>query len=950
MPGTLDKQIQVRIKALVEGTRDAKELQTVLSSIQKQGGKKFDLDTRGASASGIKFVTVLRQLSPAADNVVNKVEGLSSALGPGAGLLGRAVPIVGVLAAIAGVGLLAGGAVFKLAQHAAEAGAKFHDLALETGLSVETLSGLELQLTQSGATLEDFSNGVFFLQKNLGAAAEGNKALKKTFADLGVTDANAALKDTEGTLRTVLKGLAALTDEGVRNAKGSEVLGRAYKQLRVFIADTNGDIDAAIKKARELGLVMSDDAADAADEFGDALDELRARAEGAGRVVGNEVIPQLSAALKDLSESLGDNRDPLTAFGEGLSEIILFGRLAASTLRDVIAAANSATDIPLFLNLNAQRLRNEQAINSGQRFDLTQPLTPEQIARGERERERALKRAGVFGDSDNITDRGGGKSKRESQLPQLLVELEKKVAEFNRVVEAGRIAARQAAADGALRLLKDQLEREQSLLDEQLATGFASIEDFYQRRGELQQDAIDAELKREREKQSALSQEFARIERQNGDELAFKKKEIDLDTKRPAAEREEQKRIAAQEASIKLEQELQRISAEIGQSTERVTVLERERAGLWERIARDQRAARAELEKQISDALDEINSLNGRTSQVAIRAINDRFSPLLDKIATEQGTDSPLYQAITELVGILSDRARIQELVERADLQGKILDVRSAEVRAQTRDNVLAEAAAQKELNDLAREYAERQLVILQNALTIAEANKEAKTVLDLRGRIAEVEALRNSAVTFGQQLEDTAINTAFDGLSNVLNTAVTDFRNLKSAGLDAVRSLLSALTQLILKAALLKILGAVLGGIGFGGASEGAGGSGAGSFLAGKFATGGVATRRGVYELAEEGPEGIINARALRNIGRGTIDFINRTGRLPSFAASGAPANFAPAAAAAPTQVTVPIRNVNVFDVDEIAEQLGAAGGLEKVVFNIISRNPQKFSRALKS
>lgn len=99
---------------------------------------------------------------------------------------------------------------------------------------------------------------MLFLHKNLGQAAEGNKELKKTFAELGVEDVNAALVDTEGALRAVLLALGKVESQGDRDRLGMEALGRAYKDLRVFIADTGGDIDATLEKARQAGLLMAD--------------------------------------------------------------------------------------------------------------------------------------------------------------------------------------------------------------------------------------------------------------------------------------------------------------------------------------------------------------------------------------------------------------------------------------------------------------------------------------------------------------------------------------------------------------------------------------------------------------------------------------------------------------------------------------------------------------------
>lgn len=233
--------------------------------------------------------------------------------------LATAAPIAGAaIAAVGGAAIAAGVAIFGLAQKTAEYGSKINDASLKTGLTAETLSGLDLQLKQSGTSMEALTRGIFLLQKNLEAMADGSKKGTAELQKLGLKPGQ--LGDTEAVLRTVLKYLAALPDEQKRNAEGARLMGRSYQELAVFVADTNGNIDQAIEKARELGLVMSQDAAKSADEFGDKLDELSNRAEGMGRTVGLVVIPAIMDAMKQLEVTV-----------KGLPDVVEGATFAAKT-------------------------------------------------------------------------------------------------------------------------------------------------------------------------------------------------------------------------------------------------------------------------------------------------------------------------------------------------------------------------------------------------------------------------------------------------------------------------------------------------------------------------------------------------------------------------------------------------------------------------------------------
>lgn len=267
-------------------------------------------------------------------------------------MTGSITAIAGPIVALVGGLIAVSREINKLSQEAIEAGSKFHDLSIQTGLNVETLSGLENQLKQSNTNLDQFNNGIFFLQKSLGAAAQGNKDLQATFAKLGIKDTNAALSDMEGTLRKVLTGLSGITDEGKRNVIGSEVMGRAYKDLRVFVEDLNGDVDGAIDKAKALGLVMSGEAAAGADRLGDRMDETRLRIERMRVELGGRFVASTEKALTTIDALLERNKGQwvgwknsvIDSIGQAadFSSLIFFGPTKAQGDR---AAAASAAEM-----------------------------------------------------------------------------------------------------------------------------------------------------------------------------------------------------------------------------------------------------------------------------------------------------------------------------------------------------------------------------------------------------------------------------------------------------------------------------------------------------------------------------------------------------------------------------------------------------------------------------
>lgn len=376
-------------------------------------GVVLDVQGQKAIAALESADRLLGKVGSAADNVR---KGLANAFGDGLRNIGANLANIK-----AGLDIVrdVGGFVFGLAKDAAEAGSKFHDLSVQTGLSVETLSGLRRTLKQSGTDMDSLARGVVQVQKNLGEMAGGSKEMQRAFAALGIKDARAALADTDGTVRTLIKSLAGIHDAGLRNALGAKLMGRGYKELAVFIAEAGGNLDEIIEKARKSGEVMSDEAADAADVFGDQLDALSDSASVAGRIIGLEAIPQITGAMRDLTSATESNASVLRSWGKELANIIEYGRFIAGAMSE-FSLSDDGHSYFAKLDKLYDRLRRERLKGEGKLFDLNAPMTPEQESRGARERARALamigvRPAGTGGGDDAIgAGGGGGKSKADS--------------------------------------------------------------------------------------------------------------------------------------------------------------------------------------------------------------------------------------------------------------------------------------------------------------------------------------------------------------------------------------------------------------------------------------------------------------------------------------------------------------------------------------------------------
>ena len=178
----------------------------------------------------------------------------SAALGVGAagaaaaaGLLlvvGAVAAVIAVLVAIPIVAV----SLFQLAAAAAETGSKFHDLAQETGASVEFISGLAPAADDSNSSVEELAKSLGKFNKLVGDANRGGKEATQTLLDFGIKPRE-AIKDQEAALEKVFKRILDLPPGIQRVIAAQEVFGAKTGAKMVPIIETlNGKVKETIQR------------------------------------------------------------------------------------------------------------------------------------------------------------------------------------------------------------------------------------------------------------------------------------------------------------------------------------------------------------------------------------------------------------------------------------------------------------------------------------------------------------------------------------------------------------------------------------------------------------------------------------------------------------------------------------------------------------------------------
>jgi hypothetical protein len=161
-------------------------------------------------------------------------------------------------------------------------GSQLHDLSVATGISVEQLDFLKYAAEQSGASIETLTKAARELQSN---GIDPNQ-----FEQIAAT-------------------IAAITDPTQRAQAAFEAFG---KKAGAALLPMLSDLPALRAQFEKLGGGFSGAMADAADEFGDSLGDLKLALRNVAIEVASALVPMIQSFTKWIAENMGAIRGWIT--------------------------------------------------------------------------------------------------------------------------------------------------------------------------------------------------------------------------------------------------------------------------------------------------------------------------------------------------------------------------------------------------------------------------------------------------------------------------------------------------------------------------------------------------------------------------------------------------------------------------------------------------------------
>ena len=232
-------------------------------------------------------------------------------------------------AAVAGGAVLAaavvavGAAANEAANHYAEYVSEVARGSKTTGISIEAMSGLKLAAEETGTSYDLLVTGLTRFGSTVVKAAEGGKQQQEMFQRLGISQEQVAAgeKDMLPLLMTVADRFKGMGSQVDRAAMARELFSRGGAELVNMLSQGSEGLKQFAEKARELGLVLTNDDVVAMREYKAALVAIKDQHEALEVTVGRTMLPMktsweiLDAAIVKTLFSMATWKDFLANIG-----------------------------------------------------------------------------------------------------------------------------------------------------------------------------------------------------------------------------------------------------------------------------------------------------------------------------------------------------------------------------------------------------------------------------------------------------------------------------------------------------------------------------------------------------------------------------------------------------------------------------------------------------------
>jgi len=168
--------------------------------------------------------------------------------------MGRTTMVAGAAIAAAGAAIV--GPVLAAAQSWSDYAGDLEDASIRTGLSVESLSTLQLAAEDTGASAEALTKGLIGVAKFADAVGKGSAEATAALDQMGLSAATFLAASPDERVKLLADGIASIPDPSKRATTAMKAFGKAGVELLPMLAQGGAGITAMQEQFADLGLAV----------------------------------------------------------------------------------------------------------------------------------------------------------------------------------------------------------------------------------------------------------------------------------------------------------------------------------------------------------------------------------------------------------------------------------------------------------------------------------------------------------------------------------------------------------------------------------------------------------------------------------------------------------------------------------------------------------------------
>ena len=232
------------------------------------------------------------------------------------------------MAAVAGAGFKLKGMLDEMAA----VGDSIDKTSIKLGVSIEMLQEYRFAATQSGVSTSEMDMALQRFSRRLSEASDGTGAAVGAFGDLGIKlqDLNGKVRSAPEIMNDVADALRGVESESKKVSIATDLFGLSGANLLPLLNKGAQGLEGYRDQARELGIIMGQDAVNAAVEYTDSMDKLNRQIEAMKFRVLLPVMMKANKLLELFSQTLKNNEEALR----------VLGFIAGSAFKDLVGGAS----------------------------------------------------------------------------------------------------------------------------------------------------------------------------------------------------------------------------------------------------------------------------------------------------------------------------------------------------------------------------------------------------------------------------------------------------------------------------------------------------------------------------------------------------------------------------------------------------------------------------------